>query len=257
MNSLMKFEGFPVEVIEIDGQLMFELYSTGAALGYVKSNGYSKFPRKDRINTVAKNAEITPCVHSGHSYLTEPQLYDFMLEARTDKCRTFRKWVTNEVLPSIRQTGQYAPQQISMIHCGTYKGQTVMTFAEIEAVSGIPQWYSRDFVLNKCRRGIDFIVLRGEELMQYKAENCFQKENVNALAIVSQRCICKLYEVYKTRNVTRTEKRIEAKKQPSKRKTKVKIEPADFVEYVRSMTASKREKFVGSVICSLLNLSDK
>ena len=93
--------------------------------------------------------------------------------------------------------------------------------------------------------------------MQYKAENGFQKENVNALAIVSQRCICKLYEVYRTRNVTRTEKRIETKKQPPKSKTKVKIEPADFVEYVRSMPASKREKFVGSVICSLLNLSDK
>ena len=30
-----------------------------------------------------------------------------MLEARTEKCKPFRKWVTSEVLPTMRKTGAY------------------------------------------------------------------------------------------------------------------------------------------------------
>ncbi|MDO4945676.1 MAG: BRO family protein [Ruminococcus sp.] len=40
--------------------------------------------------------------------MTENQLYDLMLETRTDKCRSFRKWITNEVLPQLNHTGTYS-----------------------------------------------------------------------------------------------------------------------------------------------------
>lgn len=103
-----KFEGMDVEIIELNGELLFELYSTGMALGYTNKNALGKiYPRKDRIDKIVENAEISMCVHDGHNYLTEPQLYDFMLEAKTEKCKPFKKWVTNEVLPSIRKHGAY------------------------------------------------------------------------------------------------------------------------------------------------------
>lgn len=121
MKELMKFEDNKVDIIQDENDnLLFELYSTGMALGYVKSNGKSGgvqgvhpntktlFPFKSRIDKIVKNAEITPVVHGVQLFLTESQLYDFMLETRTDKCRKFRKWVTNEVLPSIRKTGSYS-----------------------------------------------------------------------------------------------------------------------------------------------------
>ena len=110
MNTLMQFEGNNVNVIwDENGDPLFEVYSTGMALEQVKKNAVGVcYPRRDRIDENLKKAEITPCVRNGHSYLNESQLYDFMLEARTDKCRKFRKWVTNEVLPSIRKTGNYS-----------------------------------------------------------------------------------------------------------------------------------------------------
>lgn len=109
MNELMIFEGNEVKIILGDnGEPLFELYSIGMALGYARANSAGKvYPRKDRIENIVQNAEISMCVHDGHSYLTEEQLYDFMLEARTDKCKAFRKWVTHEVLPSIRKDGGY------------------------------------------------------------------------------------------------------------------------------------------------------
>ena len=107
-NGLQLFEGHKVEIIEADGEKLFELYSTGMALGQTKTNSAGKqFPRKERIDENVKSADITCCVHNGHKYLTEEMLYDLMLEVKTDKVKPFRKWVTGTVLPSINKTGGY------------------------------------------------------------------------------------------------------------------------------------------------------
>jgi len=113
-----EFEGMEVEIIQGEnGEPLFEIYSTGAALGYtklVKSKGkeYSQI-RKDRIEAVVKNGSITGLPLGGKTYLTEEMLYDFMFEAKTVKCKAFRKWVTSDVLPSIRKTGGYVAPGIA------------------------------------------------------------------------------------------------------------------------------------------------
>lgn len=108
---LKKFEATDVTIEIIDGVPMFELYSTGMALGYVKSNtikGKKYFQcRKDRVEKALKNADITPLVHDGLILINENQLYDFMLEAHTEKCKPFRRWIVEEVLPMINATGGY------------------------------------------------------------------------------------------------------------------------------------------------------
>ena len=108
----MLFEGNEVKIIVNEkGEPLFELYSTGMALGYIKQNtinGKIYYQcRKDRVDKTIESAEIKPLVQDGLKYLTEEQLYDFMLEARTKKCKPFRKWVTAEVLPTMRKTGAY------------------------------------------------------------------------------------------------------------------------------------------------------
>lgn len=112
MKELMKFEDTEVEIIEINGEPHFEVYSTGMALGQVKSvvrNGQTyRYPRMERIGQNIKNAEITPTARDGQQYINEAQLYDLMLEMKTDKCKPFRKWVTGTVLPTIRRTGTYS-----------------------------------------------------------------------------------------------------------------------------------------------------
>ena len=113
MKDLQIFEGNEVEIIlGENNEILFELYSTGMALGYVnkRKNSTGKeyvSPYKSRIDKVIKSAEITCVCHGVTQYLTEEQLYDFMLEAKTDKCKAFKKWVTHEVLPSIRKDGGY------------------------------------------------------------------------------------------------------------------------------------------------------
>lgn len=105
-----QFEGQKVEIIMLEGEPLFELYSTGMALGYVKVAKGKVYPQKDRIRKVADNAEISTVVHGVHTYLTEDMLYDFMLESRTEKCKKFRKWITKDVIPDIRKHGMYATE---------------------------------------------------------------------------------------------------------------------------------------------------
>lgn len=133
MNITKEFEGQGVEIIlDENGELLFELYSTGMALGYVKRNSTGKeYPQKDRIDKVMKNGSITGCVQGVHTYLNEDMLYDFMLEAHTNKCKSFRKWVTSEVLPSIRKHGSYISNNEDEVDQGYIKytyGQLKNTF---------------------------------------------------------------------------------------------------------------------------------
>jgi phage antirepressor YoqD-like protein len=108
----MLFENKEVKIIDIDARPQFEIYSTGLALGYVNygKNKNNPLPHKSRIEKVMKNAGIKGCVHGVNTYMNEQELFDFMLEAHTAKCKDFRKWVTTEVLPTINKTGGYVEQ---------------------------------------------------------------------------------------------------------------------------------------------------
>jgi len=113
-----KFEGKDVKLAQgKDGEILFELYSTGAALGYTrtrlsKGREYTQI-MEDRIDKVMMNGAITGLQHDGATYLNEVMLYDFILESKTKNGREFRKWVTEDVLPAIRKTGGYVAPGIS------------------------------------------------------------------------------------------------------------------------------------------------
>lgn len=110
MNELKIFESEEfgkVGVISVNGEPYFDLYDVGMALGQTKESKGILYPRKDRIDKNVENAEIKPVVHNGQPYISESQLYDLMLEVHTNKVKPFRKWVTSDILPTIRKTGGY------------------------------------------------------------------------------------------------------------------------------------------------------
>ena len=106
-NMISVFDDCEIQIMIENDAPLFEMYSTGMALGYITTTRGKSYPHKVRIEKVISNADINPVVQGEHKYLSESQLYDFMLEARTDKCKPFRKWLVEEVLPSIRQNGCY------------------------------------------------------------------------------------------------------------------------------------------------------
>lgn len=50
----------------------------------------------------------TPGGAQNHSIISESGLYSLILRSRKPEAKEFKRWVTHEVLPSIRKTGQYS-----------------------------------------------------------------------------------------------------------------------------------------------------
>lgn len=208
MNNLMCFEGHQIEIIKENGEWLFEIYSTGMALGYVKFNSLGKaYARKERIDETIKNADITPCVQHGHNYFTEPQLYDFMLEAKTEKVKPFRKWLVNEVLPAINHAGTYSvkkePKQLKLEEKPykyipkLYKGEPVVTAADLEHFTGINRSnfsYYRKKYTRRFQIGVDFWYLNGEALRDFKEETHINPLT-NCLILYSKSGVMKLSKI--------------------------------------------------------------
>ena len=61
------------------------------------------------INSTSENS--IKINNNGMKFINESGLYDLILESKKPEAKVFRRWVTSEVLPSIRKTGSYNVQQ--------------------------------------------------------------------------------------------------------------------------------------------------
>ncbi|ADQ40216.1 phage antirepressor protein [Caldicellulosiruptor acetigenus I77R1B] len=106
-------------IVKDNGTIFFNLQDVAWGLKYVKKAKERLYLRKDRIANICKSLGITVVVQSGQPieiapdldfeqlYIPEDGLYELAFESHASGARKFRKWVTQEVLPTIRQTGAY------------------------------------------------------------------------------------------------------------------------------------------------------
>lgn len=105
------FDGRNVEIRQDDdGVLWFEVESLSMAIGYITKAKGKEYVHKSRMNKTLQNAEISTVVRGVQHWITEQQMYDFLIEAHTEKSKLFKKWLTSEVLPIIERTGAYIEQ---------------------------------------------------------------------------------------------------------------------------------------------------
>jgi prophage antirepressor-like protein len=129
MNELQIFknENFgQIRVALLNNEPIFNLYDVCFDLGYTTKNSKGTiYLYKSRIEETCraleiagvdmastKHIEITKDIDFENSWITEQNFYDLCLESHAKNARPFRKWVTGEVLPSIRKTGEYKPNNL-------------------------------------------------------------------------------------------------------------------------------------------------
>lgn len=112
MNELQIFNynGNEVRTVQIDGEPWWVLKDVCAVLGISKHRDAAARLDADeresvRVDTLGGTQEMV-CVN-------ESGLYNVILRSDKPQAKPFRKWVTNEVLPSIRKTGGYQLPQMS------------------------------------------------------------------------------------------------------------------------------------------------
>lgn len=109
MQQVMLFENKEfgeIRTLMIDGQPYFIGKDVAAALGYerpakaildhVDNEDKDEIPIQDSIGRM----QNTPIIN-------ESGFYSLVLSSKLETAKKFKRWVTSEVLPSIRQTGNY------------------------------------------------------------------------------------------------------------------------------------------------------
>lgn len=100
-----------IRTIIIDGEPWFVGVDVARALGYKKPTGAvtTNVDEGDSLREGVSDA-------NGHKQtaivINESGLYSLIFNSKLESAKKFKKWVTSEVLPSIRKTGQYGQNQL-------------------------------------------------------------------------------------------------------------------------------------------------
>lgn len=113
MNTLQIFENAAfgqIRTLEQDGQLWFIGKDVAEILGY--SNTRDVLSKKvDEEDKGVANCD-TPSGTQQMTIINESGLYSLIFASKLPTAKQFKHWVTNEVLPTIRKTGQYSSKPL-------------------------------------------------------------------------------------------------------------------------------------------------
>ncbi|HCT3168057.1 TPA: ORF6C domain-containing protein [Staphylococcus aureus] len=99
------FEELPVRTLEVDGEPHFIGKDVADILGYTNSRKAlsdhvdEEDKLTSRIVTAGQNRNVTIINESG--------LYSLIFSSKLENAKRFKRWVTSEVLPTLRKTGAY------------------------------------------------------------------------------------------------------------------------------------------------------
>lgn len=125
--QLFNFENHEVRSLLINSEPWFVGRDVAEVLGYKK-------PENAITNHVDDDDKTTTLIQGiGSNYksktmiINESGLYSLVLSSKLPSAKKFKRWVTSEVLPALRKTGQYQVKELS--------GSELMAKALIEAQS--------------------------------------------------------------------------------------------------------------------------
>ena len=111
MNELKIFnnqEFGQIRVLEKDGEPWFVAKDVSDTLGYDQtSNMVKRLDEEDFISSKLDGMSMKSIL------INESGLYTAILGSQLPTAKKFKRWVTSEVLPSIRKHGAYIPQELS------------------------------------------------------------------------------------------------------------------------------------------------
>ena len=98
------FQGAEVRTLIVGGEPWWVASDVSSVLGYRMASDATRMLDEDEKGT---HQMRTPGGEQNITLINESGLYSLILRSRLGKAKDFRRWVTREVLPSIRRTGSY------------------------------------------------------------------------------------------------------------------------------------------------------
>lgn len=114
MNKIQIFsnsEFGEIRTVIIDGEPWFVSKDISDKLGYAKPANMVKLVDEDDKRNL-RGSDLEPGSKAQISAVNESGLYAAIFGSKQENAKKFKKWVTKEVLPSIRKTGGYGQPQL-------------------------------------------------------------------------------------------------------------------------------------------------
>ena len=141
IEKVFKYEATELPVIKYKDEIWFKAVVVATILKYTnqrKAIGDHVDPEDKRklseIGLGSKRNESFPFKGNGGEciYINESGLYSLILRSKLESARAFKRWVTSQVLPSIRRTDRYEHQyhikhKYNDLHFGLKMKQTFMS----------------------------------------------------------------------------------------------------------------------------------
>ncbi|HEE8685691.1 TPA: ORF6C domain-containing protein [Staphylococcus aureus] len=101
------FEELPVRTLEVDGEPYFVGSDIAKILGYQKPQNAiaTHVDLEDKTTTLIQGTGSN--YKSNAVIINESGLYSLIFSSKLENAKRFKRWVTSEVLPTLRKTGTY------------------------------------------------------------------------------------------------------------------------------------------------------
>lgn len=125
--QLFNFENHEVRSLLLNNEPWFVGKDVADVLGYSNSRKAlnDHVDAEDKEVLTSRNVTLKNIPNRGITVVNESGLYSLILSSKLPSAKKFKRWVTSEVLPALRKTGQYQVKELS--------GSELMARALIEA----------------------------------------------------------------------------------------------------------------------------
>ena len=128
IEKVFHYEENEITVIKCRDEIWFRGKDIAKALGYEKTRNAILKHVNDDDKSILEDLRRGPQIRApfkneqrGSIFINESGLYSFIFGSKLESAKAFKRWVTKDVLPSIRKTGRY-------VHCMNHKYNNTLTF---------------------------------------------------------------------------------------------------------------------------------
>ena len=110
--ELFHFKGRQVRTIQLDGEPWFVAADVCDVLGLNNPSQALSYLDRDERRLITNEAWRT---NGNMAIVSEPGLYSLVLRSRRPEAKGFRRWIAHEVIPALRQSGEYRLAAVSSV----------------------------------------------------------------------------------------------------------------------------------------------
>ena len=130
IEKVFKYEVTELPVIKYEDEIWFKAVVVATILKYTNQrkairdhvDPEDKIKLSELMSKSKRNESFRLKGNEGNSlYLSESGLYSLILRSKLESAKEFKRWVTSQVLPSVRKTGRYD-------YCMNHKYNNTLTF---------------------------------------------------------------------------------------------------------------------------------